>query len=158
MVARWWHDTAAEQSVVQNAKGEEPVALRWSYRNRRRALNLAAGLILLAGLAGATLVYWTSAPLPSVLSIDQGTGTPAASVSAYSVQPRDSKQYVSDVQNVGGLAAVLSDDFHWWLADLWHGKALAITLATLASAAALACVTASRLLYGSATEGTDGQT
>jgi len=51
---------------------------------------------------------------------------------------RDSKQYLSDLENAGGQAAVLADEFNWWLADLWHGKRLAYSLAVLAVAAALA--------------------
>jgi hypothetical protein len=119
---------------------EQGSGQRWG--QRRRWWNRAAGLILLVGLSTAAFIYRGAANNPNVVEVSQRSGKPA---SAYQLPPGDSKQYFSDLENVGGKAAVLSDRFHWWLADLWHGRRLALTLAALASALALACWLVGRL-------------
>jgi hypothetical protein len=117
------------------------MAFSFRLRNGPRALYLAASLILLAGFAGAALIYEGTID-------DRGPALekPAPSVSAYAVPPLDSKQYRSDLQNLGGDAAFATDRLHWWLADLWHGRRLAYVLAVLAAAGALACWLAGRRL------------
>jgi hypothetical protein len=111
------------------------------FRNRRMYLILVGTLVLLAGLALAAVVYLTAT--------DNGSG--ASGIQAvvgdrYEIVARDSKQYLSDVQNIGGLSAVLADKLNVWFADLWHGKRLAYTLAVLAAGGALGCFLAANLL------------
>jgi len=102
---------------------------------------VVGSLILVLGLALAALVYLTAPPDADASAGNHNTGT-----AAYSIAPRDSKQYFSDVENVGGKPALLADDLNWWLADLWHGKRLAYTVAALAMALALACYVTGHVL------------
>ena len=48
---------------------------------------------------------------------------------AYPVMPENSKIYLHDLATYGGKAAVLANEFRYWLVGLWHGKALAFTIA-----------------------------
>ena len=59
----------------------------------------------------------------------------AAVAAAFDNSAREMQQ----VERLGGQAAVLTLEFHRWMASLWHGTRLAATLATLAAIAALLC-------------------
>jgi len=104
-----------------------------SHNNNARLWRVASGFILVFGLLAAAIVYLTT-PQIGADSSNHALGT-----AAYSIVPRDSKQYFSDVQNVGGKTALLADDLNWWLADLWHGRRLAYTMAALSMIFALTC-------------------
>jgi hypothetical protein len=90
---------------------------------RRRTV--AAG-ILLAGLAAALLIYFTA--------------TPPADHSGERLE--DSKQYVRQMEVYGGAANVLASEIRGWFAGLWHGRALAFTVACLSALLAFAIVVA----------------
>jgi len=45
--------------------------------------------------------------------------------------PMDSGKYLNDLKAIGGEANVLSAQFQDWFAGLWHGPALARTVAVL---------------------------
>jgi hypothetical protein len=87
----------------------------------------AAGVLLL-GLLAAEIVY--------VVASDE------ADVSAELARDR---MYQHNLQLMGGKAAVLFDGFDRWFAGLWHGHALAYTLAVLTLVAAAALYIAARL-------------
>jgi len=133
-LAASWHDT-----VFRNA--EKHYAVTNLSHNNSRLWRVASGLILVFGLLAAAIVYLTAPP-----QIGANGGDHAAGTAAYSIVPRDSKQYFSDVQNVGGKPALLADDLNWWLADLWHGRRLAYTMAALTIIFALTCFVAGHAL------------
>jgi hypothetical protein len=84
---------------------------------------LAGTAVLIAALIAAALIYASAAP-------------PDAAVSFYSaVDPR----YQIELQRIGGNAAVLMAQLHQWFDGLWHGRALAATVAVLGIVAAGAC-------------------
>ena len=58
---------------------------------------------------------------------------------AYELQVSDSKRYRSDLERIGGKAAVFADDLNRWFAGLWQGRRLAWTIASLSTIAALGC-------------------
>ena len=107
----------------------------------RRRFYLIGTAILLAGWIGATAIYATA-------SDDDGDALGYEFVDgvAYPILAYESKAYRHDLERFGGKAAIMADDFSRWLSGLWVGKRLAYTLATLATAAALACVLTARRL------------
>ena len=97
-----------------------PAAKRSPFQKR---LYLAGTAVLLAGLIAAVLIYASAAP-------------PNDAVARYSaVDPR----YQIELQRIGGNAAVLMAQLHQWFDGLWHGTALAYTVAVLGIASAAAC-------------------
>jgi Mn2+/Fe2+ NRAMP family transporter len=111
-------------------------------RNGPRRLALIGVVVLVAGLAGAAWVlnkertYDGRKDAASIHLIGQ---------SEYGLAPGDSKLYISNLEIVGGHAAVIMDGFNRWLGDLWHRRQVAYTVAALAAAIAIACfVTAYR--------------
>jgi hypothetical protein len=89
----------------------------------QKRLYLAGAAVLLAGLIAAALIYATAAP-------------PDDAITRYSaVDPR----YQIELQRIGGNAAVLMAQLHQWFDGLWHGTALAYTVAVLGIASAGAC-------------------
>ncbi len=127
-----WHDASCQLSCLPMRRKNSTLPIR---------LYLIGAFILLAGLVVASLVYLTAADGRS-----DAVGNQIAGGNAYGIAPRDSKEYLVDLENIGGQAAVLVDDFIWWFSDLWHGRRLPYTLAALAIGVALACFLAARLL------------
>jgi len=85
---------------------------------RRNAI--AAG-ILFAGLAAGLLIYLTATPP------DDRLGD----------RPEDSKQYLRQMEVYGGRANLLASEIREWFDGLWHGRALAFTVACLSALLAL---------------------
>lgn len=103
--------------------GSNEVNLAAKRSTMQKRLYLAGTAVLLAGLVVAALIYATAAP-------------PDEAVSRYSaVDPR----YQAELQRMGGNAAVLMAQLHQWFDGLWHGTALAYTVAVLGIALAGAC-------------------
>lgn len=75
---------------------------------------MAAG-ILVAGLAAAFLIYLSAAPPADRLA----------------ERPEDSKQYLRQMEVYGGTANVLAGEARQWFEELWHGRALAFSVACL---------------------------
>src|ERR1700686_2188330 len=78
---------------------------------RRRLTSIA---ILLLGL-GSALVIFLTAPLDDTLSWD----------------PADSKQYLRQMESVGGKGNELAATVRRWFESLWHGERLAVTVVVL---------------------------
>ena len=55
---------------------------------------------------------------------------------AYPVAPQLTKRYVRTLEQFGGKASVLFDEFDRWFASLWRGRTLALTVACLSTAVA----------------------
>ena len=108
---------------------------------RRTRLKRIGVAILLAGWSGAATIYATAPD-------DDGDALGYEFVDgvAYPILTHESKKYRHDLERFGGKAAVMADDLNRWFSGLWVGKHLAYTLATLASAAALACFLTARRL------------
>ncbi|MFM0729897.1 hypothetical protein PQQ52_05290 [Paraburkholderia sediminicola] len=84
---------------------------------------LAGTVVVLATLIAAAIIYAT-APAPD------------SAVSMYAIaDPR----YQIELQRIGGNAAVLMAQLHQWFDGLWHGSALAYTVAVLGVLLAGAC-------------------
>ncbi|MFM0202836.1 hypothetical protein PQR53_23535 [Paraburkholderia fungorum] len=89
----------------------------------QRRLYLAGAVVLAAGLVAAAIIY-AMAPAPD------------SAVSMYSIaDPR----YQIELQRIGGNAAVVMAQLHQWFDGLWHGTALAYTVAVLGALSAGAC-------------------
>jgi len=100
--------------------------VKQEHKQERRGEAVAyyfAMAILIIGLAGAVLVY--------VLAAD-AADTDAAQIA-------NQRMYEHNLELMGGKFAVFLDEFDRWFESLWHGKALAYTIAALAFAASLAC-------------------
>ena len=89
----------------------------------QKRLYVAGTAVLLASLIAAALIY-AAAPPPDSAAAMYGI-----------VDPR----YQIELQRIGGNAAVLMAQLHQWFDGLWHGTALAYTVAVLGIALAGAC-------------------
>jgi ABC-type transport system involved in cytochrome c biogenesis permease subunit len=101
----------------------------------QRRLYIAGLLVLILGLIAAAWVYATA-------SADSGAGATGYTIvggSAYSNDADSSAREMQQVERLGGTAAVLTLRLHRWLASLWHGRRLAVTLLVLATAIGLLC-------------------
>ena len=99
----------------------------------RKRLYLGSALILVLGLCAAAAVYLTAE--------NDSNGAVRYEVIdgvAYPVAPEDSKAYQRELERFGGKANVLAVELTRWFAGLWHGRALAVTLAAISVVASLA--------------------
>jgi hypothetical protein len=109
--------------------------------HHRTWLNLIAAVILLAGLAGAALIYHRAAQGPSgPLGYESADGT------IYPIMPGDSKLYRHNLEVYGGKFSVIMDDFRRWFIGLWQGKSLAVIIAGTAILLAWALFAAAQRL------------
>jgi hypothetical protein len=99
----------------------------------KRFFHLLSALILLVGLCSAVLIYQKADR-----DARAALGYEAADGSVYPIMPEDSKRYVRDLEQVGGMANVLADEFRRWFVGLWQGKSLAFTVACLSIVLSLA--------------------
>lgn len=89
----------------------------------QKRLYLAGTVVMIAALIAAAIIY-AMAPAPD------------SAVSMYGIaDPR----YQIELQRIGGNAAVLMAQLHQWFDGLWHGTALAYTVAVLGALLAGAC-------------------
>ena len=86
-----------------------PSAKKWKVGRR-------AAAIAVIGLAISILVYVNAPEEP-----DDPFG--------YAAQ--NSKTYLLQMEKIGGKANVAAEEFREWLASLWHGRSLGVTLAVL---------------------------
>ncbi|APA87356.1 hypothetical protein BJG93_17735 [Paraburkholderia sprentiae WSM5005] len=74
--------------------------------------------------------------LVAAVLIDVSAPPPDSAVAMYSMaDPR----YQTELQQIGGNAAVLMAQLHQWFDSLWHGVRLAYTVAVLGAALAAGC-------------------
>jgi hypothetical protein len=92
----------------------------------KRRLFLGSAVILLAGLCSALLIYAIAEDVP-----DDSLGYAIVNGAVYPLATADSKLYRRELQRFGGKTALLIDDFSRWFSGLWHGKALAKTVASI---------------------------
>ena len=72
-------------------------------------------MILILGLGSAIAVYLTAAP---------------DDPSAY--DPTETKEYLRQMEALGGKASIFAAELTHWFESLWHGRSLAFTLAAIA--------------------------
>jgi len=89
---------------------------------RSADLYIAGIVILVVGLASAGVIYATAE------EPDENATLQEMAIS---------KQHVRLLQRFGGKASVLFDDLQRWFEDLWHGKTLAGTVASISVFAAV---------------------
>jgi hypothetical protein len=94
--------------------------------NNIQRLYLISAVVLLIGLAGSLAVYITADQDP-----ESTPGYEVVGKNFYPNKDERSKKYIHDLELYGGKAAVLADDFNRCFDGLWHGNALAYTLACL---------------------------
>jgi hypothetical protein len=131
--------TAGMEVRPTGAKGN-----RKSQMHKRLFHLLSAG-ILLVGLSGAVLIYQQA-------DRDEraALGYEAADGSVYPIMPEDSKRYLHDLEQYGGMANVLADEFRRWFVGLWQGKSLAFTVACISMVLSLAVLYAANHLSSNA--------
>jgi hypothetical protein len=79
-------------------------------------LRLLAGAVAIVGFAISIWIYLTAA------------GTPE---NPLGYEPEDSKVYLRDMQRYGGKANLIGSEIAGWFQGLWHGRALAFTVACI---------------------------
>ena len=89
-------------------------------------LNAAAIVVLVLGLASATLIYSLAVETPP-----EAIGYIVVDGMKYPIAPNQSKRYLRDLERFGGKASVLFDEFDRWFGGLWRGKTLGLTLGCL---------------------------
>ena len=95
----------------------------WDLRERRVYLNLLSAIILVVGLGSAAWIYQHAGPGESgVYGYEAGNGA------VYPLRPEDSKEYLREMELMGGKANVLVDKFRRWFTGLWQGKSLAVII------------------------------
>ena len=97
----------------------------------RTPLLIAALFVLVASLAAGATVYYLADEADASAYVIVGD-------TAYAVDAATSKTYVRQLERFGGKAAVLFDEINRFLASLWHGKRLGLTIGALGIAGALA--------------------
>jgi len=97
----------------------------------RTPLLIAAFFVLVAGLAAGVTIYFLADEAEASAYVVIGD-------TAYAVDPARSKAYVRQLERFGGKASVLFDDINRFLASLWHGKRLGLTVGALGVVGALA--------------------
>ena len=85
----------------------------------------SAAAVLLVGFVTAALVYF--------FATDDSDVDAAAELA-------NARMYQHNLEVIGGKFAVYLDEFNRWFASLWHGRALAYTIAVLAVAIAVVCI------------------
>jgi hypothetical protein len=107
-------------NTMSGSNEVKPAAQHSAWQKRFYLAGIAA---LVAGVILAVIIYASTPP-------------PDNAVSMYSVaDPR----YQMELQRIGGNAAVLMAQLHQWFDGLWHGTALAYTVAVLGVVAAGIC-------------------
>jgi hypothetical protein len=88
-------------------------------------LYLISAAILVLGLAGALLIYFTAAD-------------PEETGQVFYDSPQLSKKYIRELERFGGKQAVIFDEIIRWLDGRFSGKALGVTLGWISVVVALA--------------------
>ena len=96
----------------------------------RARLLVAATLVLIAGLGIGAAIYFTAPE-----EIEAGAYVIIGDT-AYPVDPASSRTYRRDLERFGGKASLVFDDLDRWFAELWRGKTLGVTVASLGVCAA----------------------
>jgi hypothetical protein len=96
-------------------------------------LYLCCLLVLAVGFCSALLVYFNAEEVPvGAVSYVVVDGV------SYPIAPQHSKLFIRSLEQFGGKASVLFDEFNRWFDALWRGRNLALTIACISTAAALA--------------------
>ena len=88
----------------------------------RQKTNRITLLLLLLGFGGALAIYVMATPE----TVDPLLG-----------DPMTTKKYLRELRVIGGQGNVLAAEFQDWFAGLWHGQALAGTVAVLTAGVTL---------------------
>ena len=98
----------------------------------RTRLYIASLAVLLVGLCVAVLIYATAEEsTPDAIAFVVVDGL------KYPIEPNQSKRYIRDLERFGGKASVVFDEFDRWLAGLWRGRKLGLTIGVLSIAVSL---------------------
>jgi len=106
-------------------------------RDPRTILRLIGAAILLVGLAGSILIYLTAANEEDASVYGEISGA----------KPQDTKMYRHELELYGGKANVIAIDFARWFRGLWHGKALAFTVACITVFISYGCFFAAKRMH-----------
>lgn len=87
----------------------------------RRQINRISGVLLALGFAVAVAIFCFA---------------PSDRIDAY--DPLASKKYLQEIRRIGGRGNEVAAEFNDWFAGLWHGRALAGTVAVLTVVTTLA--------------------
>jgi len=103
------------------------IIMKWKAANRQTYLRLLSAIVLVVGLASSVLIYLTAEK-----DSDGAAGYEIEGGGLYPNAPENSRMYEHDLELYGGKAAVLANEFRNWFTGLWHGRALAFTVACIA--------------------------
>jgi hypothetical protein len=95
----------------------------------KKRLYAACALVLAAGIACAAWIWVQAGDGPDLSGAYQIVivdGVPRA------IAPNESKAYMRELQRYGGRMSVIFDDIDRWWSGLWHGRSLALTVASIA--------------------------
>ena len=87
-------------------------------------LYLCSLAVLLLGLSGAFLIYFTADDAPETGQV-------------FYDSPQLSKKYVRELERFGGKQAMIFDEMIRWFEARWRGKELGVTIGWLSALAAL---------------------
>jgi hypothetical protein len=90
-------------------------------------LYFISGIILLAGLSSAWLIYRAAERESVSASMSEEAEGPV-----YQLAPENSKRDLRELELYGGQANVLAYEIRCWFVGLWHGKSLAYIVAGIA--------------------------
>ncbi|MBJ6725812.1 hypothetical protein [Geomesophilobacter sediminis] len=82
-------------------------------RKLQERLHLAGLVVLVAGVAGGLLIYFTATEVPDAVDLEE------------------SKVYLRNLELYGGKANILATDLSNWFYGLWQGKSLGVTVAVI---------------------------
>ena len=88
----------------------------------KRRLDIAARLVLLAGVIASTAIYLTASHEEQNALVNEF---------------QDSKAYRHELEAYGGKLSIVSDELTRWFSSLWQGETLAFTVAFVSTAVAL---------------------
>jgi hypothetical protein len=112
------------------------------FNSEHKQLNLTGVLILVMGLIAASFVYQEPG---NGYPTDHGATIQISDGDAYGIAAGDSKQSISDAENVTGQVGVIFQKFYLWFAGLCRGQKLAYTLVVLSLSCSFFCFWKARI-------------
>ena len=92
----------------------------------RKRLIVCSILIAVLGFSSALMIYLTASENGE---LDESDQVVVVDGKTFRIPLASTKSYRRELQRFGGGASLMFDDLDRWFSSLWHGRALAVTLA-----------------------------